>query len=412
MRIHAFQGLRYSAQGNDPATLAAPPFDQIDDQLRDRLQRTQPHHFAHLTKPVPGPEGDVYQHSAALHQQWRGDGTVQRDEEPSLYPYVVDLAGGGQRVGICVLVGVEPESSGVIRPHEKTLDKPFADRLNLLKATRTDYEPVMFLADEPGSMAAMISEDTASDPLVAHTDDAGNVHRLYRVHEPARVQQYQQLLGPCTAAIADGHHRYKVGRTYAEQEGHAGQSTAAGCKMAVLFSMRDEDMVIDPIHRAFAAAQDLDKLRPLAREVRHLEASSGPDIAAAVANAEQPALAVQVYGQGTELWLLDPAKMPAGNPPASERLAVAHLHFHLLPELGMPPEAALDGTTTYRANPDMLYNQVTDGTFTWGVYLPPMSALDFGEAISKGDLLPAKATRFLPKLVSGLVWSGHDGQVA
>jgi uncharacterized protein (DUF1015 family) len=33
-----------------------------------------------------------------------------------------------------------------------------------------------------------------------------------------------------------------------------------------------------------------------------------------------------------------------------------------------------------------------------------MSPRTFGDAIAAGQLMPPKSTRFLPKLVSGLVW--------
>jgi uncharacterized protein (DUF1015 family) len=37
-----------------------------------------------------------------------------------------------------------------------------------------------------------------------------------------------------------------------------------------------------------------------------------------------------------------------------------------------------------------------------------MAPQQFAAAIAEGDLLPPKSTRFLPKVVSGLVWAGHD----
>ena len=104
--------------------------------------------------------------------------------------------------------------------------------------------------------------------------------------------------------------------------------------------------------------------------------------------------------------------MLAGAPPGADRLAVAHLHYILLPAVDFPPEAALDGRVQYRSAATTLWDQVHDGTLELGIFLPPMTAPAFGKAISQGDLLPAKATRFLPKLVSGLVWAGHDAALA
>ncbi|HYL05956.1 MAG TPA: DUF1015 family protein, partial [Thermoanaerobaculia bacterium] len=108
MRLFAFQGLRYAAPAGDSGSLAAPPYDQIDDAARDRLHATSPYQFAHLTRPVGSADagdGDPYRHAAELHRRWLRDGIIARDRQPSLYPYVIDLAGGGRRLGVMALVG-------------------------------------------------------------------------------------------------------------------------------------------------------------------------------------------------------------------------------------------------------------------------------------------------------------------
>jgi uncharacterized protein (DUF1015 family) len=410
MRIHAFQGFRFTAATGDAGAQAAPPFDQIDDAQRDQLQSLSPWHFAHFTRPLDGPEGNPYEHAAAVHRQWIESGAVARDEAPALYPYQIEMPGGGERLGLCALIGVEAAGSNVIRPHESTLDKPFADRLNLLRTTRIDPEPVMFLSDDPGTLEGLLRADVAAaSPLVEHRDGAGNLHRLFTVSDPRRIRAYQEALTPCSAAIADGHHRYKVGRTYAE-EIQAQPGTAAAAKMAVLFSLAS-DWTIDPIHRGFAQRVETAALHSLIRDRQPLAATDGRGLAAAVAAAPQPALAVRHHDGVTELWQLDPARMPSGSPPGTEDLAVAHLHWVLLPKLGFTPQTYLDGTVTYRANPQNLFEQVNRGELATGIWLPPMGTESFGQAISKGDLLPAKATRFLPKVASGLVWAGHDARL-
>jgi uncharacterized protein (DUF1015 family) len=415
MRLYAFTGYRYTPAAGEPDVLGAPPFDQIDQGLGEELHAASPYQFSHLTRPEPGEEDDVYRHAAALHRQWLEGGQVVRDEAPALYPYVIRVADDTLRLGVAGLVGVEPEASGVIRPHEKTLDKPFADRLNLLRATEIDLEPVMFLSDDPGTLEALLEEDIAdTDPLVVHRDRDGNTHELYRITDRRRIARYQDALEACSAAIADGHHRYKVGRTYAE-EVQARPATGAGSKLAVLFSMRSPHLVIDPIHRGLPEAPDMASIHALLRQRRTVEVADGDALAAEVARvnrAEGPTLGVQKTGELPELWLMEPARMPAGTPPGADSLAVAHLHYVLLPSVGLPPEAALDGRVAYRSSAATLWKQVQEGALQLGLYLPPMTAEAFGRAISKGDLLPAKATRFLPKLASGLVWAGHDAELA
>jgi uncharacterized protein (DUF1015 family) len=421
MRLLAFQGLRYTTRAGDSGDLAAPPYDQIDDAARDRYHAASPHQFVHLTRPVAGPgtqpgETDPYHHAAALHRQWLRDGIVARDPRPALYPYVVALAGGGRRLGVMALVGYAPPD--VIRPHEQTLDKPLAERSALLEAMRVDLEPALLLADDDGRLDALIAADLADlegaagvPPLASYRDDAGHHHLLHRIDAPARLAEYQQVLAERPAAIADGHHRYKVGQQFAAAHG-AAPGSAAGAKLAVVTSLRARNLTIDPIHRALRQPLDAGRLTGLRTAAVPFSGASGTELARAVAAAPQPALGVWVSGHGPEIWRLaapDAAPSAAGG---GSGLVVEIFQHAVLPALGLAPAAATDGTIVYRANPDELFAQVARGELGTGFWLPPMLPAEFAAAIAHGALLPPKSTRFLPKAMSGLVWSDHDSQVS
>lgn len=401
MRLFAFEGLHYSeTAAGDIGELAAPPYDQINDSLRDRFHAQSPHQFVHLTKPLAPEGGDPYRFAAALHHRWIKEGVVERDPRPALYPYVIELAGGGERLGLLGLVGYEDAS--VIRPHEHTLDKPLADRTALLDAMRVDLEPVLLLSEDQGRLDALLREDLqGAQPIVRHRDADGHFHVLYRIGVPARIALYQQALD-VPSAIADGHHRYKVGQRFAREHG-AQPGTAASAKLAVITSLDSPALTIDPIHRAFKEPVDLAKLEGVATAREKFEGSGGWDFAAAVASAPQPALGVWVHGQDPEVWQL------AGG---SNKLSVGLFQDALLPALGLPPEASTDGTVVYRSNPDELWSQVAAGELGTGLWLPPMQPAAFAAAIADGEMLPPKSTRFLPKVMSGLVWADHDSNVA
>lgn len=411
MRIYAFQGWRYAAGADpDPGRLVAPPYDQIPDAERDRLQAISPHHFAHLTRPVGTASGsDPFAAAAALHRRWAATGAIARDEVPSLYPYSIELAQGGARLGLTALVGYEP--ADVIRPHEQTLDKPLAERLALLRATKVDLEPVLLLPDDGGALDGMLAEDIARRaPVALHLDGEGHRHVLYRLTDPQRVAEYRDLLAARPAAIADGHHRYKVGMRYAEESG-ALRGSAAAAKLAVLTSLAAAQLRIDPIHRALRAA-DLSTLHGLVAHRESWTGDDGWDFAADVAAAKQPALGVWSAASGAEIWTLDPRRAPARVSPSAAALPVVLLQEVLYPALGLGPDAATDGTVLYRSDPAQLRAMIRDGAAAVGLFLPPMSPAQFAAAIAHGDLLPPKSTRFLPKVFSGLVWAAHDSGLA
>jgi uncharacterized protein (DUF1015 family) len=401
MRLYAFEGIHYTPPaGEDAGNLAAPPYDQINDALRDRYHAQSPHQFVHLSKPVAPEGGDPYRFAAALHHKWLREGIVARDGRPAIYPYVIELAGGGERLGVLGLVRYEDPA--VIRPHEQTLDKPLADRTALLAAMRVDLEPVLLLSEDRGRLDALLREDLQGrQPMVRHRDADGHLHVIYRLDDPARIARYREVLD-VPSAIADGHHRYKVGQRFANED-HAAPGTAAAAKLAVVTSLDSPALTIDPIHRAFKEPIDVTRLAGVPAGVEPFTGKTGHAFAAAVAKAPQPALGVWVLGREPEVWRF-----------ASPRLAVEIFQDTLLPALGLPPEASTDGTVVYRSDPGELWSQVAAGDLGTGVWLPPMQPAAFAAAIADGaggKTLPAKSTRFLPKVMSGLVWADHDSKV-
>jgi uncharacterized protein (DUF1015 family) len=399
MRLYAFEGLHYTLKAGDAGELAAPPYDQIDDAQRDRFHTQSPYQFVHLTRPVAPEGGDPYRFAAALQHRWLHDGVIERDPRPAIYPYVIELTGGGQRLGLLGLVRYEDPS--VIRPHEQTLEKAIADRTALLEATRADLEPALILSEDGGRLDALLHEDLqGATPLVRHRDADGHLHVVYRIDDPARVALYRQALD-VPAAIADGHHRYKVGQRFAQS--HKPQAdTAAAAKLAVITSLDSPALTIDPIHRAFKEPIDLSKLAGVPASTEPFQGSSGWDFAHAVAAAPQPAIGVWVHGGASEIWHLDPG---------APKLPVEIFQETILSALGLPPEASTNGTVVYRSDPDALWDQVASGELGTGVWLPPMQPAAFAGAIAGGQMLPAKSTRFLPKVMSGLVWADHDSKV-
>jgi uncharacterized protein (DUF1015 family) len=408
MRLYAFEGLHYTPKAGDAGELAAPPYDQINDAQRDRFHTQSPYQFVHLTRPVAPEGGDPYRFAAALQHRWLHDGIIERDPRPSIYPYVIELAGGGQRLGLLGLVRYEDPT--VIRPHEATLEKAIADRTALLEATRADLEPALILSEDGGRLDTLLHEDLqGATPLVRHRDADGNFHVLYRIDDPARIALYRQALD-VPAAIADGHHRYKVGQRYAQSH-HAKPDTAAAAKLAVITSLDSPALTIDPIHRAFQEPIDLSKLAGVPGGIEAFRGSGGWAFARAVAAAPQPALGVWNHGRDPEIWHLDPTAVPRPDSTGQPKLPVEIFQETFLSALGLPPEASTNGTVIYRSDPDVLWNQVASGELGTGIWLPPMQPAEFAGAIAGGQMLPAKSTRFLPKVMSGLVWADHDSKV-
>src|SRR5205807_3309251 len=84
-------------------------------------------------------------------REWQLEGVLERENEPAVWALSQAFTGpdGDERTrnGLVVTVRLEPYESRVILPHERTHAGPKEGRLRLLRATRTQLEPLFFLWD-------------------------------------------------------------------------------------------------------------------------------------------------------------------------------------------------------------------------------------------------------------------------
>src|SRR5205814_380754 len=160
---------------------------------------------------------------------WRESGVVVREDESSFWALSQTYTGpdGVRRTrnGYVVSLRIEPYDEQVVLPHEKTHAGPKEGRLRLLRATRTQLEPIFLLWD--GSVAV----DGLGEPDLAAAE--AKLWRLDAEFGEALTEELReaQLL------IADGHHRYETTVSY------------GGWLMVVIVPTDQEGLTIFPTHR-------------------------------------------------------------------------------------------------------------------------------------------------------------------
>jgi uncharacterized protein (DUF1015 family) len=213
--------------------LVAPPYDVIGPEQREALLESNAHNIVHLTLPE-SPEA-----AAETLAAWRKDG-VLREEEPAVWWIEQDYTGpdgvARTREGIGGSIEATPYSAGEVLPHERTHANVKEERLEILRATRTQLEPIFLLyeGDPP-----VTRPDREPDLEV---EEGGVRTRAWRL--PA---QALELPGPFL--IADGHHRYETAVAFREEHPEADHT------FAVLVSTRSPGLEIFPTHRVVPALE-------------------------------------------------------------------------------------------------------------------------------------------------------------
>jgi uncharacterized protein (DUF1015 family) len=341
--VRPFRALRYEeAKAGPLERLVAPPYDVITAEQRAEYLARSPYNVVHLTLP-----DDERQAGEAL-TAWRADGILV-EEEPACWALSQAYVGpdGVRRVrnGLVASLRVEPYSSGAVLPHERTHSGPKEGRLRLLRATRTQLEPI-FLLHHGHAL-----ELPAREP-----DLEVEGARLWRLPgDPGAELAERRLL------IADGHHRYETALAFHEEDGTEGSAFMP----VVLVSIEEEGLTIFPTHRV---VDGFEREPPLA------EVDGSP----------QQALARLPEGRAGFVLARD------------GRVATAE---------GEPGE--LDVELLDRFGPRVVsYTPDADVALRAGeaVLVRPPAVEQVFAAAERGHVLPQKSTYFFPKLVSGLLF--------
>ena len=219
--VRPFRALRYAVP--DLEQVVAPPYDVISGEQRAELQARSPHNIVHLTLP------DSEEQAAADLARWQEEGVIVADDEPSYWWLRQDYVGpdgvARTREGLVAALRAQPYEDQVVLPHEKTHSGPKEGRLRLLRATRTQLEPIFLLWD--GSIAV----DGLGEPDLAAAE--AKLWRLDAEFGEALTEELReaQLL------IADGHHRYETTVAY------------GGWLMVVIVPTDQDGLTIFPTHR-------------------------------------------------------------------------------------------------------------------------------------------------------------------
>jgi uncharacterized protein (DUF1015 family) len=229
--VRPFRALRYDSAVAGPLdTLVAPPYDVIGPGERQELLGRSPYNVVHLTLP------DSEQHAAASLAEWRERGVLVRDEEPACWWLAQEYVGpdgvARRREGLVTALRAEPYENRVVLPHERTHAGPKEGRLRLLRATRTQLEPLFFLWE------GTIEIDGLGEPDLSSGGDS-----LWRL-DAEFCEALTEELRDTELLIADGHHRYETALAFGDET----------WLLAVIVPTGQEGLTIFPTHRMARSA--------------------------------------------------------------------------------------------------------------------------------------------------------------
>jgi uncharacterized protein (DUF1015 family) len=439
--IVPFRALRYDPQRVSPASVVTQPYDKITAESQERYYAASPYNLVRLIlgkhERADNDRENVYSRAATFFGDWRRQGIFLQDPLPSIYVYSQRFTAPGatsqaERRGFIALGRVEDYAAGVVFRHEQTLAKPKADRLQLLRSTRSHFGQIFMLYNDTGEVDALLAQEAT--PTTEVRDEYGVLHRVWRVSDPGLTELVRGKMRDKKLIIADGHHRYETALNY-RNERRSTASRPAGAPrersggvllrtldteeapyelvMMTFVNMNSPGLVILPTHRVVRGLPTFspEAFQSVARAYFDVE-EADPTVDAARATAilhEAGHVGTAIVAVSrSRVWLLHTPKAPGSMFPGlsirQQSLDVVQLHKVLLEGvLGLSEESIREQQNlSYVRDAGEALAAVRTGGANVAFLMNPCRISQVRDIAFAGEVLPQKSTDFYPKLLSGL----------
>ena len=437
MEVSPFRGIRYNQRTvGDLARVLCPPYDVITPEQQKLYYEKSNYNAIRLE--FPEPTGDSYQRAAITFQQWLKHGVLHLDSASSFYLHAHRFEYSGAekvRRGLIAHVKLGPWGSGIY-PHEETFPKAKGDRLQLMRACRANFSPLLSLYhDSEREIASILSHVAQEKPLMSLRAKRSNLlacneaHTLWAISDPEIKRELSQFLSSQPLYIADGHHRYETALTYQqeraeEQSDSFGSSViASGAKQSLngkgafnyvmmeLVDFSDPGLVVLPLHRLVRGIVPsiLGGLEDQLRNFFVLESvplKAGDcqlptDSCLGILGLQPGSLVVLKRRQDISL----EAVMPGNRSQAYRQFNVSILNDIILDKV---LSRAKDLDVAYTVDLKEAYQQIKERRYQLAFLLNPPQPEMVKAVADAQDRMPSKSTYFYPKLPAGLIINPLD----
>jgi len=438
-QVYPFRAFRYNPARAPFDRVLTQPYDKISPTMQEKYYAADPHNLIAVEKgrayPGDTPQNNVYTRAAAAIEDWIGRNVVVQDPAPAFYAYTQEYTVPGTeerrtRRGFIGAGKLEEYSAGVVFRHEHTLSGPKADRLELLRHTKTHTGQLFMLySDAQRRIDAILTDAESAAPATEMRDEYGVLHRLWVIADAQRVAAIQKAMEDQKLVIADGHHRYETALNYRNEcrvrAGKSDPDAPYERAMMTFINTRSEGLTILPTHRVAANVHDFSwsgvrrHLEPWftaeefpfsgsgerseakkkflakltsAREKRAIGVYPAPE-------AQKRAFYVLTLREGVNL-----AQLLPNVSPLQRELDVVLLHEGILePALGITPQAVTaEANLTYEREASAALDAVDSGRAQISFLLNPCDVEQVMKIATAGEVMPQKSTDFYPKLMSGI----------
>ena len=430
VEIAPFSGIYYNKEkiGN-LANVMSPPYDIISREMQEQLYKKHPYNIVRLILgreyPDDTSDNNKYTRAAKLLKEWLERGILITSKKPAIYPYKIDYEIKGSKrtfSGFFVLLKLDPTYKQV-KAHERTLSKPKTDRLNLMRTTNANLEPIELLyVDEKDEIMKKINNHISNiEPSIDVVGYDDFKHKLWEINDEKLISSICEWMKDKILFIADGHHRYQTAIDFAnemrEKTGNKDENAPFNYIMVVLANMFDKGLAILPTHRLIKMQIDLNKIlkgieKHFSIEEKIFVREDYRSRSIEIIEALKPKDREHKFAlyDGNDRYYIFTLKnediLDETMPNYSEtlrKLDVTILHKLILEPVMEINETNLEEHVKYTRDNEEAIKVVAEGEFDYSFLMNATKIEELRDVANAGEHMPQKSTYFLPKMLSGLV---------
>jgi len=429
VEVSSFKGITYNQKkiGNLDDVMS-PPYDIISKEMQTELYEKHSQNFVRLIlgkiNPSDSEKDNRYIRAKKLFDSWLKDSILIGSDKTAVFPYKIKYKVKNQTkimIGFFVLLKIDPEYK-LVKAHERTLSKPKADRLNLMRACHANLEPIQLLYIDEDDIIRKKIDGSLNEPIIDVRGYDGFNHKLWKLEDKDAISMIQNELKDKVLFIADGHHRYQTAINYAnevkERTGNTDENAPFNYRMVILANMFDEGLSILPTHRLIKKSDiNIDAILGKLNEYFVVEEKTvirSKENVVAVTKKIKDDLETEINhkfvmylkGKYYLLTLKDEAFM---NKFASDRsktwrtLDVSILHKIILEHLMDINQENLEDHVKYTRVDEEAIKFVDECKYDLSFLMNATKIEELKAIADAGEHMPQKSTYFLPKMLSGLV---------
>ena len=406
--IKPFRGILYNPEKVDITKAITPPYDVISPSMQNRFYQRDEHNIIRLilgkVEKSDTARNNRYTRARVLLDRWLKKKLLLKERKPTIYIYTQEYLYKGKkrtRLGFIALMKIEdPKESGVL-PHEYTLDKPKADRLNLIVKTKANLSPIFSLfQDKKNRINKLLKHFIKSkDPLFT-IEAEGVTHKFWRMDNKHAINRIKNYMRDKKIFIADGHHRYEVALAYRNKMHRNLKNFKNPMDYVMMyFSNLSErgNLTILSTHRVVKNINQFDekkiklKLRKYfyTKNLRKQE-----DLLECLEKGEKKKRVFGMYMGKKRFYLLTLKEMDS-------KFDVTVLHDLVINKILDVKNR--ESSIKYIRNEEDAIKLIDKDDYKIAFFLRPTKVFEMKAVAEKGQMMPQKSTYFYPKLLTGLV---------